>query len=30
MSHPVLDAIRSRRVARNLTDRPVERALPVR
>jgi nitroreductase len=27
MSNPVLDAIRSRRVARNLTDRPVERAL---
>ena len=27
MSNPVLDAIRSRRIARNLTDRPVERAL---
>ena len=27
MSNPVLDAIRSRRVARNLTERPVERAL---
>ena len=27
MSNPVLDAIRSRRVARNLTDRPVGRAI---
>ena len=27
MTNPVLDTIRSRRVARNLTDRPVERAL---
>ena len=27
MSNPVLDAIRSRRIARSLTDRPVERAL---
>jgi nitroreductase len=27
VSNPVLDAIRGRRIARNLTDRPVERAL---
>ena len=27
MSNPVLDAIRSRRIARNLTERPVERAV---